>query len=82
MVDPHGRLWRASAAKPNYRPMPERRLQLARNRVLPMQDQSKHAARRYPQGARYGDLEARSVFPMPVLRDAALQAASPHDQAD
>ena len=32
--------------------------------------------------ARYGDLEARSVFPMPVLRDAALQAASPHDQID
>ena len=51
MVGPHGRLWRASATKPNYRPMPERRLWLAGDRVLSMQDTGKHAVGRDSQGA-------------------------------
>src|SRR5262245_42939292 len=33
-------------------------------------------------GCVHADLEAGAVVPMPVLRDAALQAACPHDQVD
>jgi len=51
VVGPHGRLWRASATKPNDWPMPERRLRLAGNRMLPLQDTSEHAAGCDPQGA-------------------------------
>jgi len=42
VVGPHGRLWRASAAKPNDRPMPER---------LPLQDKGEHAVGRYSTAA-------------------------------
>jgi hypothetical protein len=38
VVGPHGRLWRASTAVPNNRPMPERELLLVINRMLPVQD--------------------------------------------
>jgi hypothetical protein len=40
VVGPHGRLWRASAAKPNDRPMPERQLWLAGDRMPPLQDKA------------------------------------------
>ena len=82
MVRPHGRLWRPGAAISDNRPMPERRLWLAGDRVLPMQDKGKHAVGCYPQGAGYADLEAGAFVPMPVLRHAPLQAAGPHDQVD
>jgi hypothetical protein len=36
VVSPHGRLWWASAAEPHHRPMPEWRLRLAGDRMLPM----------------------------------------------
>ena len=51
VVGPHGRLWRASAAKPNDRPMPERRLWLAGDRILPLQDKGEHAVGRYSTAA-------------------------------
>lgn len=41
----------ASTAKPNDRPRPERRLRLAGDRMLPLQDTGKHAAGCDPQGA-------------------------------
>jgi hypothetical protein len=43
MVGPDGRLWRAGAAEPNDWPMPERRLWLAGDRVLSLQDMGEHA---------------------------------------
>jgi hypothetical protein len=45
-------VWRPSTAIPNDRPMSERWLRLAENRVLSMQDESKHAVGCYPQGER------------------------------
>jgi hypothetical protein len=72
MVDPHGRLWRPGPAVPNDRPMPEWRLPLAGDRMLPMQDKGEPATGCYPQGARYADLEARAVVQMPVVRHAPL----------
>jgi hypothetical protein len=72
MVGSRGRLWRSGPAVSNDRPMPERWLRLAGDRVLSMQDKSKHAFGCYPQGARYADLEARTVLPMPVLWDTAV----------
>ena len=47
----HGRLWRPGPAVPNPRPMPERRLRLAGDRMLPMQDTVELAFGCDPQGA-------------------------------
>ena len=38
LVNPHGRLWRASAAVTIDRPVHQRRIRLAGNRMLPVQD--------------------------------------------
>jgi hypothetical protein len=51
VVGPHGGLWRPSTAKPNYRPMPEWRLWLVGDRMLPLQDTGELAFGRNPQGA-------------------------------
>jgi hypothetical protein len=51
MVLADGRLWRTRAAKPNNRPMPERRLRLAGDRMLSMQDTSELAFGCDPKGA-------------------------------
>jgi hypothetical protein len=48
---PHGRLWRPGPAVSNDRPMPQRRLRLAGDRMLSMQNKSKSTAGCYPQGA-------------------------------
>jgi hypothetical protein len=52
VVGPHGRLWRPGPAVSNHRPMPKRRLRLAGDRVLPMQDEGEPAVECYPQSAR------------------------------
>lgn len=52
MAGPHGRLWRARAAVANDRPMSQRRLRLAGDRVLSVQDKSEHALGCDPQAAR------------------------------
>jgi hypothetical protein len=44
VVGPHGRLWRPGPAVPNDRPMPQRRLWLAGDLVLSMQNKGKPAA--------------------------------------
>jgi hypothetical protein len=62
--------------------MPERRLWLAGDRVLPLQDTGKHAVGCDLQAAQHPDLEAGAVVPMPVLWRAPLQATCPHDQVD
>jgi hypothetical protein len=51
IVGSHGRLWRTSPAVPYDRSMLERRLRLAGDRMLPMQDEGKPAAGRGPQSA-------------------------------
>jgi hypothetical protein len=43
VVNSHGRLWRPGPAVPNDRPMPERRLWLAGDRMPPMQDKGELA---------------------------------------
>jgi len=35
-----------------------------------------------PQGAGYADLEAGAFVPMPIMRNASLQAACSNDQVD
>lgn len=65
---------------PTISQMPERRLRLARNRVLPLQDEGEHAAGCHSTAARYADLKAGAVLSMPILRHKSLQAAGPHDQ--
>jgi len=50
--------------------------------MLPMQDKGEPAVGCYLQGARYADLKARGVLPMPVLWHTPLQAARLHDQVD
>ena len=51
MVGPHGGLWRPSPAIANHRPVPERRLRLAGNRMLSMQNTGEHAVGCDPQSA-------------------------------
>jgi len=51
VVGPHGRLWRASAAQSNHRPMSQRRLRPVGDRMLSLQDTGEHAAGCHPQGA-------------------------------
>jgi hypothetical protein len=82
MVHPHGRLWRTGAAVPNHRPMPQRRLWLARGSMPSVRDPRQPAARRHPSAARYPDLEIGGGAEMPVVSDAALFATGAHDQVD
>src|SRR5689334_18713968 len=58
VVSSHGGLWRTSAAIPNDRPVHQRRVRLAGNRMLPMQDPRKLAAGCPSPTARYSDMEA------------------------
>ena len=47
-----------------------------------MHDTGNPSVGRDPQDAGRADLEAGAVVSMRVVRDAAIQAARPHDQAD
>jgi len=62
-----GRLRRPSPAFSNDRPIPERLLWLAGDRVLSM-IRSKPAIGCHPQSAGHADLEAGAVLSLPVLR--------------
>jgi hypothetical protein len=82
VVDPDGGLWRASAALPDHRPMPQWRIRLARSRVPPLQGPREPNARCDPASAKHPDLEAGSGAEMPVMQERAIRTARPHDQAD
>ena len=67
MVDPHGRLRRASAAVADDWPVPQWRTELAGSRVQPMQDPGESASRRHPPTARHAALEAGGFAKMPIM---------------
>ena len=82
MVLANGRLWRTHPAVSNNRPMPERRLRLAGNRMLPMQDAGELATGCDPSLAGHAHMEARSISQMPLMPERPLRATGAHDQVD
>jgi hypothetical protein len=44
-----------------------------------LQDQGEPAARRYPQAARYADLETGSLTEMPIMSKKSLRTAGAHE---
>jgi hypothetical protein len=68
LVAPHGGLRRTRSALANHRPMPQRRLGLARGGVQSLQDPGEPAARCHPPAAGDADMEAGSLAEMPTRR--------------
>ena len=81
-----GRLaWKATAGRPSprhHRPMPQRRLRLARGGVQPLQNPGEPALGSHPPAAGHPNLEAGGVAEMPDMPEGPLGTPGAYDQAD